>query len=203
MAQLKCRSHGQQQNAAAAPHEMARRRIIANGRGCSCSADRCAVVAALAPPAAAVTMLALLLGMRAVLHESLPGFCCCLSICLKACVTAPSASYMYNTMMRQPIAWSSLLYLYVHLQAVRKYGRRTGAMRQNFHMAHLTGLGYSRSISPHPYMYAIAVGRYDASKSYIVVSIRRPRRLPRLVVGRRRSAGHSWEAAAESAAYAK
>ena len=71
---MKCRSHGQQQNAAAAvSHEMARRGIIAN----MC---RCAVAAALAlPPAPPATALALLLDVRAILHGNA---CLLLSICL-------------------------------------------------------------------------------------------------------------------------
>ena len=145
------------------------------------------------------------------MKSNLSGCCWCLSICLKACVTA-SASY--NTMMRQPVQSHGhrCFDLYVHRRFVRKIrteDRRDAPkfpwriFRSSTHGSSTSQLGYSHSFFLSIHIYAIAVVRYDASKSHIVGSIRRPRRLPRLVVDCRRSAGHCWEVAAESAAHAK
>ena len=120
----------------------------------------------------------------------------------------------YPMMQPDAIAWSSFVALICTYTAVSYVNTDGGQARcAKISMAHRRIFQSSTHGSTmawilsfilpfHPY--AIAVVRYDASKSHIVGSIRRPRRLPRLVVDRRRSAGqHSWEAAAESAAYAK
>lgn len=115
--------------------------------------------------------------------------------------------------MRQSHGHRCLICTYTAVSYVHADGGQTRRRAAKFpRMAHLSKLNACLRpcwdtrlliLSLFNQINAIAVSRNDASKPHIVGSARRRRRLPRLVVDRRRSAGHSWEEAAAAEANAK